>query len=212
MRKIELEIAGLSHTITQSQSYAVILSEVDGVRKLPIVIGAFEAQAIAVAIEKVVINRPLSHDLIKNIFTVFQINLKEVVIDNLQDGIFYSKLICEKDGQEVEVDSRTSDALALAVRFSCPIFTYEFILDSAGTILTESGEKEGNDEEEDDDGLHRESGEEEIVETSPKAIGNFESMSLKELQEKLREYLEKEDYESAARIRDEMEKRKGGNH
>mgnify|MGYP003380847160 CR=1 FL=1 len=134
MQKIELEISGLSHTITQSQSYAVLLSEVNGLRKLPIVIGAFEAQAIAVAIEKVVINRPLSHDLMKNIFTVFQINLKEVLIDNLQDGIFYSKLVCEKDGQEVEVDSRTSDALALAVRFNCPIFTYEFILESAGAI------------------------------------------------------------------------------
>ena len=146
MQKIELEISGLSHTITQSQSYAVLLSEVGGMRKLPIVIGAFEAQAIAVAIEKVVINRPLSHDLIKNLFTIFNISLKEVLIDNLQDGIFYSKLICEKDGQEIEVDSRTSDALALAVRFNCPIYTFEFILETAGAIINEQDKKDEDDD------------------------------------------------------------------
>ena len=199
MQKIELEISGLSHTITQSQSYAVLLSEVNGLRKLPIVIGAFEAQAIAVAIEKVVINRPLSHDLMKNIFTVFQINLKEVLIDNLQDGIFYSKLVCEKDGQEVEVDSRTSDALALAVRFNCPIFTYEFILESAGAIINEPENKEGSDEEDEEN---------ESVETLSTSISpqsDLSKLTIKELNEKLGELLDKEDYEAAARIRDELD-------
>ncbi len=202
MQKIELEISGLSHTITQSQSYAVLLSEVNGLRKLPIVIGAFEAQAIAVAIEKVVINRPLSHDLMKNIFTMFQINLKEVLIDNLQDGIFYSKLVCERDGQEVEVDSRTSDALALAVRFNCPIFTYEFILDSAGAIINEPDAKEGSEEEEE---------ESETLETLNASISpqtDLSKLTIKDLNQKLGELLDKEDYEAAARIRDELDRRK----
>lgn len=197
MRKIELEIAGLSHTITQSQSYAVLLSEINGVRKLPIVIGAFEAQAIAVAIEKVTINRPLSHDLIKNIFNVFHIQLKEIIIDNLQDGIFYAKLICEHNSQEIEIDSRTSDALALAVRFNCPIFTYEFILETAGTIIA------------DQDTETVTGGEEELAENKPQKTGNtdFAKLNIKELQDKLKELLDNEDYEGAARIRDEIEKR-----
>ena len=206
MQKIELEISGLSHTITQSQSYAVLLSEVGGMRKLPIVIGAFEAQAIAVAIEKVVINRPLSHDLIKNLFTIFNISLKEVLIDNLQDGIFYSKLICEKDGQEIEVDRRTSDALALAVRFNCPIYTFEFILETAGAIINEQDKK---DEDDDDDDEEVDDDTAEIVGAALSAdADDIALMSLKELNDKLKEYLDKEDYESAARIRDEIEQRK----
>lgn len=204
MQKVELEISGLSHTITQSQSYAVLLSEVHGMRKLPIVIGAFEAQAIAVAIEKVVINRPLSHDLIKNIFTIFQINLREILIDNLQEGIFYSKLICERDGQEFEIDSRTSDALALAVRFNCPIFTYEFILDTAGAIINEPESDDEEDEEEDEDYdavlQSMKSGESEPEDLS--------ALSLTDLNDKLADYLDHEDYESAARVRDEIERRK----
>ncbi len=201
MQKIELEISGLSHTITQSQSYAVLLSEVHGNRKLPIVIGAFEAQAIAVAIEKVVINRPLSHDLIKNMFTIFQINLREVLIDNLQEGIFYSKLICERDGQEIEIDSRTSDALALAVRFNCPIFTYEFILDSAGAIINEP-----ESEEEEDDELESSL---EALQEAATQHDDLSEMSVKDLNDRLKDFLDQEDYESAARVRDEIERRKG---
>lgn len=198
MRKIELEIAGLSQTFSQSQNYAVLLSETNGIRKLPIVIGAFEAQAIAVAIEKVTINRPLSHDLIKNIFLSFHIQLKEVIIDNLQDGIFYAKLICESNGNEMEIDSRTSDALALAVRFNCPIFTYEFILENAGTILNETTKAE------------EESDVEDLIASELTIQSNFDfsKMSLKELNDKLTEFLDHEDYESAARVRDEMERRK----
>ena len=201
MQKIELEISGLSHTITQSQSYAVLLSEVHGNRKLPIVIGAFEAQAIAVAIEKVVINRPLSHDLIKNMFTIFQINLREVLIDNLQEGIFYSKLICERDGQEIEIDSRTSDALALAVRFNCSIFTYEFILDSAGAIINEP-----ESEEEEDDELESSL---EALQEAATQHDDLSEMSVKDLNDRLKDFLDQEDYESAARVRDEIERRKG---
>ena len=201
MQKIELEISGLSHTITQSQSYAVLLSEVHGNRKLPIVIGAFEAQAIAVAIEKVVINRPLSHDLIKNMFTIFQINLREVLIDNLQEGIFYSKLICERYVQEIEIDSRTSDALALAVRFNCPIFTYEFILDSAGAIINEP-----ESEEEEDDELESSL---EALQEAATQHDDLSEMSVKDLNDRLKDFLDQEDYESAARVRDEIERRKG---
>lgn len=200
MQKIELEISGLSHTITQSQSYAVLLSEVHGNRKLPIVIGAFEAQAIAVAIEKVVINRPLSHDLIKNMFTIFQINLREVLIDNLQEGIFYSKLICERDGQEIEIDSRTSDALALAVRFNCPVYTYEFILDSAGAIINDP---ESEEEEDDDLASSLEAIQEEAAQQD-----DLGEMSIKDLNDRLKDFLDQEDYESAARVRDEIERRK----
>ena len=200
MRKIELEITGLSHTITQSQSYAVLLAEVGGLRKLPIVIGAFEAQAIAVAIEKLNINRPLSHDLIKNILGAFEIQLKEVIIDNLQDGIFFAKLICEKDGQEIDIDSRTSDALALAVRFECPIYTYEFILESAGAILTDESKDDDDDEASDLDELA-----EELSAVASK--DELSQVSTEDLKAKLEEALASEDYEKAARIRDEIERR-----
>lgn len=203
MRKIELRIDGLSHTLTQSQSYAVLLTEVNGLRKLPIVIGAFEAQAIAVAIENVSINRPLSHDLIKNIFGVFDIRLNEILIDNLQDGIFFAKLICEHEGNIFEIDSRTSDALALAVRFKCPIYAYEFIVDTAGTIIQEAEE----DEEETESSTTAKG--EVLEEVTPAGEdADISKISLKSLKEKLQETLDKEDYELAARIRDEIEKRK----
>jgi len=196
MQKIQLEITGLSHTITQSQSYAVLLAETEGQRKLPIVIGAFEAQAIAVAIEKLTINRPLTHDLVKNLLESFDIELKEVIIDNLQDGIFYAKLICVKDGEEMDIDSRTSDALALAVRFNCPIYTYAFILDSAGTILT--------DEEQESVPLKDELSDlAEEIETGDE----LSKVSVTDLKASLEEALSNEDYEKAARIRDEIEKR-----
>ena len=134
MRKIELEIVALSHSITQTHSYAVVLGEVNGLRRLPIVIGGFEAQAIAVALEKMQPSRPLTHDLMKNFMNAFNVELHEVIISNLQEGIFYSKLICSNNDDTIEIDSRTSDALALAVRFGCPIYTYENILNSAGYV------------------------------------------------------------------------------
>ena len=135
MRRIELEIVALSHSMTQSHNYAVVLGERRGKRRLPIVIGSFEAQAIAVALERMLPNRPLTHDLFKNAFDTFEIQLKEVIISNLLDGIFYARLVCMKNGELFEIDSRTSDAIAMAVRFECPIFTYDFILEAAGVIL-----------------------------------------------------------------------------
>ncbi len=138
MKKIELDIVALSHSVTQSHNYAVVLGEQGGSRRLPIVIGGFEAQAIAVAMERMTPNRPLTHDLFKNTLDTFNVDLKEVVINNLLDGIFYARLICLKEGEMIEIDSRTSDALAMAVRFNCPIFTYEFILDAAGVVLEDT--------------------------------------------------------------------------
>ncbi len=201
-----MEIVALSHSVSQSQSYAVVLGELAGRprRKLPIVIGASEAQAIAVAIEKITPTRPLTHDLVRNIFDMISLELREVVIDNLQDGIFYSKLVCVSAGREIEIDSRTSDALALAVRFNCPIYTYDFILEQAAIIL-----------EDDDSSSAQESSEA----LSPKVEGRSErsssaplsEFSLQELNDKLKELLEKEDYERAIRIRDELDKRKREN-
>lgn len=194
MRKIELEIVALSHSITQTHSYAVVLGEVNGLRRLPIVIGGFEAQAIAVALEKMQPSRPLTHDLMKNFMTAFQVDLSEVIINDLQEGIFYSKLVCTSENDTVEIDSRTSDALALAVRFGCPIYTFEHILDSAGILMEDSEKKvKGSGES--------------IRETSS---GNedLKTLSIDELSALLSEVLEKEDYIRAISIRDEINSRK----
>ena len=139
MKKIELEIVALSHSITQTHSYAVVLGEVNGLRRLPIVIGGFEAQAIAVALERMSPSRPLTHDLMKNFMLAFNVELHEVIINDLQEGIFYSKLVCSSANDTVEIDSRTSDALALAVRFGCPVYTYESILEQAGILMEDDG-------------------------------------------------------------------------
>lgn len=197
MKKIELDIVALSHSVTQSHNYAVVLGEQEGSRRLPIVIGGFEAQAIAVAMERMTPNRPLTHDLFKNTLETFNIELKEVVINNLLDGIFYARLICLKEGELIEIDSRTSDALALAVRFDCPIFTYEFILDAAGVVLEDQGEEEQELEKQ------------EAKSTSRKKRGgsSLSSLTLDELNRMLSEVLDKEDYEQAARIRDEINRR-----
>ncbi|MEY4114971.1 MAG: hypothetical protein RLZ76_1664 [Bacteroidota bacterium] len=192
MKKIELEIVALSHSITQTNSYAVVLGEVNGLRRLPIVIGGFEAQAIAVALERMKPTRPLTHDLMKNFMMAFTIDLHEVIISDLQEGIFYSKLVCSSESDTVEIDSRTSDALALAVRFGCPIYIYENIFDVAGVENTE--------------------GEEVSVGKSPEpgisTSQDLRSMSLDELNLLLNEVLEQEDYIRAIAIRDEINARK----
>jgi len=193
MKKIELEIVALSHSVTQSHNYAVVLGELEGQRRLPIVIGGFEAQAIAVAMERMKPNRPLTHDLFKNTMDSFEIQLQEIVINNLLDGIFYAKLVCLKDGQVFEVDSRTSDAIAMAVRFECPIYTFGFIMDEAGVVL-ENTDEEGKPPRK-------------KVKTKKKA-NTIENMSVAELNKELDLVLKKEDYEQAARIRDEINKRK----
>ncbi len=192
MRRIELDIVALSHSMTQSHNYAVVLGERKGQRRLPIVIGSFEAQAIAVAMERMVPNRPLTHDLFKSTLDTFDIQLKEVVINNLLDGIFYARLICVRDGELFEIDSRTSDAIAMAVRFECPIYTYDFILEAAGVVL-----------EEQEDGSLRAS----QVAGSNLDSDSIETFSMDALQTKLQEVLEAEDYEMAAKIRDEIKRR-----
>ncbi len=191
MKKIELEIVALSHSITQTHSYAVVLGEVNGMRRLPIVIGGFEAQAIAVALERMKPSRPLTHDLMKNFMLAFNIDLHEVIINDLQEGIFYSRLVCSTDNETVEIDSRTSDAVALAVRFGCPIYTYDHILESAGIVKEE------------------EEVQKKVVVTHDEPSSNdLQSMSIKELEDLLTEVLEHEDYIRAASIRDEINSRK----
>ena len=195
MEKIKLDIAGLSYSQTQSGAYALVLSEVIGKRRLPIIIGGFEAQAIAIELEKMTPSRPLTHDLFKNFADNFKINLVEVIIYNLVEGIFFAKLICEQDGKEVEIDSRTSDAIALAVRFESPIYTYEFVLSSAGIIL--------DDEElSETDEISTEINLEEITKNPT------ERLTLAELKKQLKNSIENEDYEAASKFRDEINKRK----
>lgn len=191
-----MDIVALSHSVTQSHNYAVVLGEQGGTRRLPIVIGSFEAQAIAVAMERMTPNRPLTHDLFKNALDTFNIQLKEVIINNLLDGIFYARLICVKEGDIYEIDARTSDALAMAVRFECPIYTYEFILDAAGVVLEEGGS--GGDEPQPA-----------IRERRPIAkTSSLSSYSIEALTKMLEEVLGEEDYERAAEIRDEINRRK----
>ncbi|WP_341839596.1 bifunctional nuclease family protein [Chitinophaga caseinilytica] len=197
MRKIELEIVALSHSITQTHSYAVVLGEVNGLRRLPIVIGGFEAQAIAVALEKMQPSRPLTHDLMKNFMNAFNVELHEVVISNLQEGIFYSKLVCSNNDDTIEIDSRTSDALALAVRFGCPIYTYENILNSAGILLDDPGKK-----------TTKATGTPSISEHEKGAEDDLKALNLDELNTLLQEVLEQEDYIRAIAIRDEINSRK----
>ncbi len=201
MKKVELEVIALSHSITHSHSYAVVLGEVKGNRRIPIVIGGFEAQAIAIALEKMTPSRPLTHDLIKNVCGNYNIELVEVVINNLSDGIFFSNLICKKDSKMIEIDSRTSDALALALRFNCPIYTYEFIIESAGIVTKDLG-KESEHEKVIEE--HFDESEESLIKETEK---NINKMSLNKLKTELDSALKQEDYEKAANIRDEIRRR-----
>lgn len=199
MKKIELEIVALSHSITQSHSYAVVLGEVNGLRRLPIVIGGFEAQAIAVALERMQPSRPLTHDLMKNFMNAFNVELQEIIINDLQEGIFYSKLVCSSENDTIEIDSRTSDALALAVRFGCPIYTLENILESAGILMDDTGSAKKKN-------IEAVGAEEPISTSSEKS--SLANMSIEELQKLLDEVLEHEDYIRAIAIRDEINRRK----
>lgn len=190
MKKVELEISGITNSVTHSNSFAVVLGEVNGNRKLPIVIGATEAQAIAVALENIIPSRPLTHDLFKNFFITFEIELKEILINNLVEGVFFSQLICEKGGEYIEIDSRTSDALALAARFKCKIYTFDNIMDQAGIVLEETN-TEGTKQEK----------------KSSKINDEYSNKSLDELNEMLENALTDEDYEKAAKLRDVINKR-----
>lgn len=198
MNKIELEIVALSHSITQSHSYAVVLGEVNGLRRLPIVIGGFEAQAIAIALEKMKPARPLTHDLFTHFMYMFNIELEEVVINKLEEGIFHAKLVClDANGDVFELDSRTSDALALAVRMNCRIYTYGNILDSAGLFLDQNESLELGEQPKKENPAG---------EFNP-SKNDLKEMKLEELQDLLQKVLEQEDYVSAISIRDEINRR-----
>jgi bifunctional DNase/RNase len=205
MSLVKLSIKGISYSQTQNGAYALILNEVDGERKLPIVIGAFEAQSIAIALEKEIKPpRPLTHDLFKNFAERFDIVVKQVIIHKLVDGVFYSSIICERDKIEEIIDARTSDAIALAIRFNAPIFTYKNILDKAGIFL-KANPLESDPINELDDIL---SNTDSFETTESNQSGSvYSNHSLSELNELLSQAVEQEDYEKAAKIRDEISKR-----
>jgi uncharacterized protein len=189
MKKVRLEIVALSHSVAQSHNYAVVLGEEQGKRRLPIVIGGFEAQAIAVALENMTPNRPLTHDLFKNTLDAYEIEIKEVLINNLLDGIFYAQLICVQNNNVMQIDARTSDAISMAVRYGCPIYTFEFIIESAGVLLDNDDNMDG--------------------ETTPiTRSSTTDSLSVQGLETLLQEALQKEDYERAAQLRDLIAKKK----
>jgi bifunctional DNase/RNase len=205
MSLVRLNIKGISYSQTQSGAYALILNEVDGKRKLPIVIGAFEAQSIAIALEKDIRPpRPLTHDLFKNFSDRFDIIVKQVIIHKLVDGVFYASLICEREGKEEIIDARTSDAIALALRFSAPIFTYKNILEKAGIILKINPDEV--EENKDNAIVFEEAPNESTIEKQNSESDN-KHLSLSELEELLQKAVEEEDYEKAAKLRDEISKR-----
>ncbi len=199
MKKIKLDILGISYSQSQSGAYALIFGEAGKKRRLPIIIGSFEAQAIAIELEKMKPSRPLTHDLFKNFATTFNISITEVIIYKFSEGIFYAKLVCFDGVKEVEIDSRTSDAVAIAVRFKCPIYTYEKILNAAGIVMQEGDEKiQGKQEATTGN----------VATTEDPAV-SYQHMTLKELEKKLMEAIDSEAYEKASIIRDEINKRKG---
>ena len=209
MSLIQLNIKGISYSQSRTGAYALVLNEVGGKRTLPIVIGAFEAQAIALALENdITPPRPLTHDLFVSLSEIYQITIKQVIIHKLIDGVFYSSLICERDKVEEIIDSRTSDAIALAVRFDAPIFTYENILDKAGIEMENDDflaeEEEETDSKEEDEFLEK------MFTELDNLTAPFEKLSKEELNNQLNDAVENEDYELAARLRDEIDKRKEG--
>lgn len=203
MKKVKLDIVGLSYSQTQSGAYALVLGEINGRRRLPIIIGAFEAQAIAIEIEKMSPTRPLTHDLFKSFAQAYQVEITEVLIYNLVEGVFFAKLMCNKDGEQIEIDARTSDAIAIAVRFNAVIYTYEFILASAGIVI------EGNDFLflENMESITNNAPNTEEIKSDTGSISGFQSLSIEDLQQKLEKALAEEAYEKAARIRDEINRR-----
>jgi uncharacterized protein len=195
VKKVKLEIVGLSYSQTQTGAYALVLGESKGKRRLPIIIGGFEAQAIAIELEKMTPSRPLTHDLFKSFAEGFDINVSEVLIYNLVEGIFFAKIVCSNGEKNVEIDARTSDAIAVAVRFNCPINTYEFILSQAGIIL-------------DDDAIAATSEGANLEDLVEADVNDYLKKSTEELKQLLDAALADEDYEKASRIRDEINNRK----
>ncbi|WP_338791280.1 bifunctional nuclease family protein [Bernardetia sp. Wsw4-3y2] len=201
MNKIRLQILGLSSSQSQSDSFALILEEEEGNRRLPIIIGRFEAQAIAIEIEKVTSTRPMTHDLFKSLATQFQFKLNEIVISDLREGIFYAEMIYvdEREGKKIIVDARPSDAIAIGLRFDAPIFTTDTIMREAGITTTNSEEGEALEQEE--------SAKEPKKKKTKKKAVSLEAMSVTELEAEMEKAVADEDYEKAAKIRDEMNKR-----
>jgi len=201
LNKIKLEILGLSSSQSQSGSFALVLGEEKGNRRLPIIIGMFEAQAIAIEIEKIVPNRPMTHDLFKSFASSFKFSIREIVISDLKEGVFYAKIVCSDGAKTVEIDSRPSDAIAIGIRFSVPIFTHEAILSEAGIVLSESQEEEATAPSK------PEPASKSIISASKTSNNALKDYSFDKLKEMLNEALEHEDYEKAAKIRDELNKR-----
>jgi uncharacterized protein len=198
MDKIQLEIIGMSYSQSQSGAYALILGEMDGRRRLPIIIGGFEAQSIAIELEKIKTPRPLTHDLFKSFATSFNITINEVIINKFSEGVFFAVLVCTNGNVEMEIDSRTSDAIALALRFQCPIFTYESIMATAGIMIDEDMEKS-------------QSSQKPSSEPQPdfeEEDSSLAQLSIPELEEMLQSAVQNEEYEKASRIRDELKRRK----
>ena len=207
MKKIPLEILGLSSSQSQSGSFALILGEKHGNRRLPIIIGMFEAQSIAIQIEKISPNRPLTHDLFKAFAEHVHVAILEVVISDLKEGVFYSRIVCSDGATTFEIDARPSDAIAIGLRFGVPIFTVESVLGEAGIILSELDETDDDDDQDHDD-----EDDADISHPAPRTAEPREpsgQVSLDELTKMLAQALEKEDYEKAAKIRDELNKRNG---
>lgn len=195
MDKIKLEILGLSSSQSQSGSFALVLGEVEGNRRLPIIIGMFEAQAIAIEIEKIMPNRPMTHDLFKAFAHNFDYTIEEIIISDLREGVFFAKIVCSNDTKTVEIDARPSDAIAIGLRFNVPIFTDESVLSEAGIVLTE---------EESESGKKASSS---SRQAKTKTVDNLKDLSFDKLQSLLNEALKLEDYERAAKIRDEINRR-----
>ena len=201
MERIKLEILGLSSSQSQSGSFALVLGEKPGKRRLPIIIGMFEAQAIAIEIEKIIPNRPMTHDLFKSFAGSFAFKVKEIIISDLKEGVFFAKIVCENGEKSIEIDSRPSDAIAIGLRFDAPIYTYETILGEAGIELSEEEEEEEPDIQKELEQLQPKK--EKPTQSSEK----LKDASMDSLKEMLDKAIEQEDYEKAAKIRDELNKR-----
>lgn len=201
-KKIKLEILGLSSSQSTSGSFALVLGEAEGNRRLPIIIGMFEAQAIAIEIEKIIPNRPMTHDLFKSFASTFHFHVEEIVISDLKEGVFFAKIVCTDGLKKTEIDARPSDAIAIGLRFDSPIFTYENILAEAGIVLTDEEEEEEREKSE-----TKETKAKVKKETPSKKTEDYKNYSVEKLNELLKDAIDKEDYERAAKIRDELSKR-----
>ncbi len=198
-KKIKLEILGLSSSQSQTGSFALVLGETQGNRRLPIIIGMFEAQAIAIEIEKIIPNRPMTHDLFKSFASTFHFHVEEIIISDLKEGVFFAKIVCSDGLKKTEIDARPSDAIAIGLRFDSPIYTYETILAEAGIVLT--------DQEEEEEKIPKTEGKSKSKKEVVKKGEDFKSFSTDKLRDLLKDALDKEDYERAAKIRDELGKR-----